>query len=167
MKNEITIGIAIAVATAVWIIFESYLANVLNRPDLGIYTGILAAAIPVIGLYYLISQMKKQLNRLPTFKEAFKSSLIVSLISGILLAVFIFIYLSQFPSSIENYLRYAEQSMLDAGQSAEEIQASIERLRESYKPNLQALYFLISTTITGTILGLLILWVMKKKQGTV
>ena len=164
MKIEFLYGIAMALATSIWILVEGFVASTLQRPDLGVLTGFLAAIIPIAGLTLALRARKKELNGSLTLKDALKTGFVIALIAGIIQALFIFVYLSSEPKAIQSYFELAEQSLREAGENEEIIAESMAQLREGYSPNVQAFSFLVMTILTGTVLSYVIFWFMKRQD---
>ena len=166
MRLEIKYGLYIGIATIIYVFFEFYLSSVLNRPDLGTYTGAIAILIPIIGLIYGLKEKKKTLHGTLTFKQAVKSGFYISLVAALLNAVFVFIYISLKPDVMQNYFDYLRETMQENGASEEDISAQLELVQKTFTPGIQALYFFVSTTVVGTIISGLIGIFYRNKKTT-
>lgn len=163
-KNEILWGLAITGATVVWVLVESFIAVQLNRPDLGNYTGILAVAIPIVGLWIGLIKRKALNKGKLSYKDALKSGLMITVVSAVGNALFMLIYVATFPGVAEFYFKYLEESLLTQGQSPEQVAYTLAQIRAQFTPISQGIQMFLGTLISGTILALLISLFVRTKE---
>lgn len=164
-RIEITWGIAIGVATIIWILLEYVVANVLGRPDLGSYTGFFAAIIPIVGIWVGLAQKKKSNNWTLSYKQAIMSGFVIAFVSAVINALFMFAYLTAVPSVTDTYFAYVEETLISQGDDPVSVQTTLSTLRNQFSPLNQALQMFIGTLIAGGILTLLVgLFVRTKKS---
>lgn len=165
-RIEIASGIGIGIATVAWILLEYVIANVLGRPDLGAYTGFFAVIIPIVGIWAGLSRKKKSNNGTLGYKQAILSGLVIATVSAVINAVFMFVYLSGFPSVTDSYFAYVEETLIAQGEDPVGVQAALATLRNQFSPLNQALQMFIGTLVAGGILTLLIGLFVRTKKPT-
>ncbi len=154
-KTELVSGALIAGATAVWIAGEYVLASLLQRPELGSITGIIAIIIPILGLWFGIHRKKSHAKSFP-YSRAVGTGMLISLIAAVLNATFIFVFLSALPNVNDGYFASMEQSLASQGYDAEQIALQLSVLKNIYSPQNQALQMFLGTIVGGAILTLII-----------
>jgi hypothetical protein len=167
MKTEVKYGIIIGGLTILWVLGEFYLASAVNRPDLGNYTGALASIIPILGLLLGLRQKRKDLGGSISFKQSIQTGLFISLIAGLISAIFIFAYMTANPDAFETYYEYMQRTLPEQGLSPEEVQARIDQFKEYATPTFQALYFLIGSVVSGLLISAIIGFFIREKKKPV
>lgn len=155
-RIEITWGVAIGLATIGWILIEYVIANVLGRPDLGTYTGFFAVIIPIVGIWLGLSRKKSANKGTLQYKDAILSGLMIAAVAAIINGVFMFFYLTAFPSVTDTYFAYVEETLIAQGEDPVGVQAALATLRNQFSPFNQAIQMFIGTFVAGGILSLLI-----------
>ena len=93
-------------------------------------------------------------NGFITLKECMKAGMTVSLIAGLIVMVFTFIYYAWVDHEIQKFYKdLTEAHMKSDGRSKEEIGQAMTSIAEFYSPFRQATYVLMFTLITGAILS--------------
>jgi hypothetical protein len=124
------------------------------------------AYIPFI-VFLLLAQKeyKDQLGGFVTFGKSFMAGFIYSVIAGVILAVFVYIYLGILsPQVLEQSLASQHDKLVENGMSSEQIEQATEMGRK-YGAIFGGVAVLFFTPITGAIIALIGAAIFKKERS--
>jgi len=160
---ELKYGLFSSFLLFVWMVFE-YTLLVPNYHELGSYIGIVAAIIPVIGIYLGIREKRYKTNfGYITFQEAFKTGIVITFIIAVLVVVFTYVYYEYINPGYVNYLAAeTEKSMLQNNAGRDEINAAVTIIRYQYSLNIQIIQQLLFILVGGSVISFIISMLLKK-----
>jgi hypothetical protein len=122
--------------------------------------------LPFIAFCFLAQkEFKDQLGGYITFGQAFNPGFKYSLFSGLLLAIFIYLYLGVLsPEVLAKSMADQQTALTDKGMSQEQIDKTIE-IGTKYGPIIGAVFTAISTLIFGCIVSLIGAAILKKERS--
>lgn len=147
----------------IWLIFE-YTLLVPNYHQLSSYVSIIAVFIPVAGIYFGIKERKNKTNYgYISFKEAFKTGIVITLIIAVSVVIFIYVYYEYINPDFVNYLgAETERKLLKDNVSRDEINAAVAVIKYRYSLNVQLIQQLIFILFGGTAISFIISVLLKK-----
>ncbi|HMQ70482.1 MAG TPA: DUF4199 domain-containing protein [Ignavibacteria bacterium] len=154
--TEFKYGLFSAFLLIVWMIIF-YTLLIPNYHQFGSYVSIIAFFIPFAGIYFGIREKRIRSNfGYITFKDAFKTGMIITLIISVLMMVFVYVYYEYVNPEFLNYLNAeAQKKLLASNASRDEINAELTIINYKYSLNVQlieqTLYVLAGGTITSAI----------------
>ena len=149
-------------------IILTYIWKIFNI-DLGIgFWGICLHLFPVIAFTFLTQrQYRDQLNGDMTFDEGFSAGFRFTVISTLLIAAFIYLYLSLFsPDIFEKSLTHIRTRLVLKGRSPQHIEKQIRDIRR-FGPGGFAFLYIIMQGITGILISLVGAAIFKRKKTSV
>lgn len=159
--TEFKYGLFSAFLLIVWMIIF-YTLLIPNYHQFGSYVSIIAFFIPFAGIYFGIREKRIRSNfGYITFKDAFKTGMIITLIISVIMMVFVYVYYEYVNPEFLNYLiAEAQKKLLASSASRDEINAEITIITYKYSLNVQlieqTLYVLAGGTITSFIASFLL-----------
>jgi hypothetical protein len=122
--------------------------------------------IPFIAFLFLTQkEYKDQLGGYLTFGQGFSSGFRYAVFSGLLLAVFIYIYLAFLsPQVLEQSMTQQQGKMAEQGLSQEQIDKTLE-IGKKYGPIIGAFGAAIGSAVLGAILALIGAAIFKKERS--
>ncbi len=162
---ELKYGLFSSFLLFVWMIFE-YTLLVPNYHELGSYIGIVAAIIPVIGIYLGIREKRFKTNfGYITFGEAFKTGMVITFIIAVLIVIFTYVYYEYINPDFVNYLAAeTEKSLLQNNAGRDEINAAVTIIRYQYSLNVQIIQQLLFILVGGALISFIISTLLKKTR---
>jgi len=123
----------------------------------GIYSGLISLLFISIPLFLAIKKVRdNELGGFITLREIMKTGMGVSVISGLIISVFIFLYYKFIDhETMEQLIVKSENIMRKANKSKPEIDVAIISLKEFYSPFKQATGVLTGVLTAGVILSFL------------
>lgn len=162
---EIKYGLFSAFVLFVWMIIE-YTLLIPNFHEVGQYIGILSALIPVLGIFFGIKERRDKVNfGYISFKDAFKTGIVITFIIGVMIVVFTYVYYEYINPDFVNYLSAeTEKKLIQQNVSREEINAALEIVRYQFSFSVQIIQQLLFVFVGGTIISIIIAMILKKHQ---
>lgn len=147
----------------IWLIFE-YTLLVPNYHQLSSYLSIIAVLIPVAGIYFGIKERKNKTNYgYISFKESFKTGVVIILIIAVSAVIFIYVYYEYINPDFVNIIgAETEKKLLRENAGRDEINASVDAVKYSYSLNIQLIQKLIFILLGGTVASFVISMLLKK-----
>ncbi len=160
---ELKYGLFSSFLLFVWMVFE-YTLLVPNFHELGSFIGIIAAIIPVIGIYLGIREKKIKTNfGYITFGEAFKTGIVITFIIAVLIVIFTYVYYEYINPDFVNYLSAeTEKSLLQKNTGRDEINAAVTIISYQYSLNVQIIQQLLFILVGGSVISFIISMLLKK-----
>lgn len=149
----------------IWLIFE-YTLLLPKYYELSYYLSMIAVFIPAFGIYSGIKERKNKVNfGFISFKEAFKTGIIITIIISALVIMFIYIYYEYINPEFVNYLAAeTEKTLLQENVNRDEINEAITVIRYRYSLNVQLISQLLFILIGGTGISFIVSVLLKKTK---
>jgi hypothetical protein len=122
--------------------------------------------VPFIA-FLLLTQVehKKELGGYITFGRAFSAGFRYALFTGLIIAVFMYIYLAFVsPEVLEKSMAAQESAMLDRGMSSSEVDKAME-IGKSWGPIMAAFFTAVAYAIFGAVVSLIGAAIFKKERS--
>lgn len=160
---ELKYGLFSSFVLFVWMVIE-YTLLVPNFHEMGSYLGIVAIFIPILGIYFSIKERRDKENfGYITFKDAFKSGIVVTFIMAILIVLFTYIYYTYINPNFVNYLAAdTEKKLIQNGTGREEINAALTVIRYQFSLNIQIIQQLLFILLGGFAVTFIFSMLLKK-----
>jgi len=150
-QTEIRYGLLVVGVTLLWMVGENILITIYQEPSWGNITGALAAAIPVVGYWLMLSDRAKQKKGL-TWRDALRSGGMMTVTVAVVGAIVVGLYAQLVPQPVALYLDYLAQQYEQAGMSPTEISLALSTASGYFQPQVQAVATVIGSIITGLVL---------------
>ncbi len=162
---EIKYGLFSAFVLFVWMIIE-YTLLMPSLHDLGQYIGIVSAIIPIMGIYFGIKERRDKVNfGYISFKDAFRTGIVITFIIGVMIVVFTYIYYEYINPDFVNILSTeTEKTLIQNNASRDDINAALEIVRYQYSFSVQIIQQLLFVFVGGTIISIVLAFFLKKYQ---
>ena len=162
---EIKYGLFSAFVLFVWMIIE-YTLLMPSLHDLGQYIGIVSAIIPIMGIYFGIKERRDKVNfGYISFKDAFRTGIVITFIIGVMIVVFTYIYYEYINPDFVNILSTeTEKTLIQNNASRDDINAALEIVRYQYSFSVQIIQQLLFVFVGGTIISIILAFLLKKYQ---
>lgn len=162
---EIKYGLFSAFVLFVWMIIE-YTLLMPSLHDLGQYIGIVSAIIPIMGIYFGIKERRDKVNfGYISFKDAFRTGIVITFIIGVMIVVFTYIYYEYINPDFVNILSTeTEKTLIQNNASRDDINAALEIVRYQYSFSVQIIQQLLFVFVGGTIISIVLAFLLKKYQ---
>ena len=163
--TEIKYGLFSAFILIIWLIIQ-YTLLVPGYHEISYYMSFIVALIPAIGIFLGIKERKNIVNfGYISFKEAFKTGMIITLIIAAVVVIFIYVYYEYINPAFLNYLAAeTERLMLQNNTGRDEINASITVIQYRYSLTIQLIMHLIFILLGGTAISFTASLLMKKMK---
>lgn len=132
-------------------------------------TGLLTILILAIGIYVAMQAVKRTQNNTLTYSQAFKTGILVAVITAVITATGSFIY-CQFinPGYARYMLAEAQRAMAAQGETQQQIAADSIKVKQTYSTGMQVIQSLVGQSVVGTALSFILgLFLRTKKQRSV
>ena len=165
MKTDLNWGLITGIGVAAWILVEYILGFHSENMEIGKFTGYFAVIIPLLTYYYGIREKRDQyLDGTITFGRAFGSGILISLITSVILTIFMFIYVEYInPEWFESGVAYEMQKLEAAGYSGQEIGMKLTDFAYLYSTPTQLIVTFFGTLIQGFLISIAMAFTLKKK----
>lgn len=165
MKTELKWGLITGLGVAAWIIAEYFLGFHSELMEIGKFTGYFAIIIPLLTYYFGLREKRdKVLGGKISFARAFGSGLLMSLITSIILTIFMFVYVEFInPDWFESGVAYEMRRLEEAGYSGQEIGMQLSDFAYLYSTPTQLVVTFFGTLIQGILISLAMAFTIKKK----
>jgi hypothetical protein len=175
MKPSIKFGLYTGILLGVWTISCFSIVSWLNHSmNLSIparkiraYSGLFSIVILVVGVYLAIKEAKRSNGNQIRYAEAVKTGVIVSVITGVVVAFFSYLYCTVInPGYADHMVKEAEQAMVAAHDTTEKISQQLTKVKQEFSTSSQVIMALAGQIIVGSICSLIIgIFVRSKKQS--
>ncbi|WP_438482135.1 DUF4199 domain-containing protein [Oleiharenicola lentus] len=162
MSREFNFGLITGAAVCVWILLQYAFGLHTSHLAIGRYAGLLSNLIPVIALFLVLRARQRDTwdGRL-TFARGIFSGLQVMFVSSLIVYCFLSIYHHYInPSWIDHALEWKVAQLRAGGSDEVAIRQHILAYREAYTPIGLVKSTVISMTLTGGVLAVLITLLM-------
>jgi hypothetical protein len=128
-------------------------------------TGLLTLIILGIGIYAGILGIKKSNGGKLTYGQALLAGFTIALTTGIIMALFGWIYCSYLNPGYAAYMiSESQKTLLADGKSQAEVSASLPALQKQWTAGAQMVQALVGQTVLGTVIALVMGQFMKSKK---
>lgn len=136
--TELKYGMFTSFILFIWMIFE-YTLLVPNFHELGLYIGIVAILIPVIGIFLGIRERREKTNfGYISFGEAFRTGIVITFIVAVMIVLFTYAYYEYMNPNYVNYLAAeTEKALIKQNAGREEINAAVTIIKYQFSFNVQ------------------------------
>lgn len=167
LRIEIKYALISAVVLVIWVMGEHVLGYNSTRMEMGKYT---QPIIPLIILVILVLGMRAKKISLAglTFGQGVKTAFLISLFYAILQGLWFTVYADLInPSYAELSRAFQEKELMAQGKSPEEIADRLAFARTLFDGGWhQFLFFLVTTPVINTIVGIIALMFLKSKRSS-
>ncbi|MCY7362303.1 MAG: DUF4199 domain-containing protein [Ignavibacteria bacterium] len=163
--TEIKYGIFSSFLLFIWMVIE-YTLLVPNFHEIGVYIGIVPVIIPVIGIYLGIKERREKINfGYITFKDAFRTGLVITFIVAIMIVLFIYVYYEFMNPNYVNFLAAeTEKTLIKQNAGREEINAAVTIIKYQFSFNVQIIQQLLFILTGGTAITFILSMIMKREK---
>jgi len=175
MKPSVKSGLYTGLLSGLWVLscftivswFNSSLHLEIPAWRIRAYSGLFSIIILVVGIYLGIREAKRQNGSQITYGGAIKTGVIVSIITGVLVALFSFLYCTVINPGYAAYMaKEAEKAMVAAHDSPEKISRQLDKVKQDFSTSSQVVMTLVGQIVVGTISSLIIgKFIRNKKQS--
>lgn len=175
MKPSVKSGLYTGLLSGLWVIscftvvswFNSSLHLAIPAWRIRAYSGLFSIIILVVGIYLGIIEAKRQNGSQITYGGAIKTGVIISIITGVLVALFSFLYCTVINPGYAIYMaKEAEKAMVAAHDSPEKISQQLDKVKQDFSTSSQVVMALVGQIVVGTISSLIIgKFIRNKKQS--
>lgn len=160
---ELKYGLFSSFVLFVWMIIE-YTLLVPIYYEIGIYLGIVAVLILVIGIFFAIKEIRDKTNfGYITFKDAFKIGTIITFTIAILVVLFIYIYYEYINPGYVNFLAAeTEKNLFQKGAGRVEINAAVTVVRYQFGLSNQIIQQLLFIMLGGLAITFVLSMLLKR-----
>lgn len=163
MSRELTYGMIAGFSTLGWMT----LGYVLHweQSEMGRYAPFLSLFILMLAIY-LVILVKRDIDHggTITFKEAVTAGMIVSFVVGIMVGLYLMVYVKYVnPGYVEGVIASALEYYKQENASQEQIDKGVEGIRAMHTPFGQFTYGIGTTMMTGLLIALVMAWIMQRK----
>ncbi len=163
LKPEFRYGFIIGLGISLWVLVEFLLGFHTTRMDSGQYTGYLSFIIPIIALYYGLSEKTIKKPTL-SYWQTVKAGMMMVLIAAVIISLFMALYNTAIhPEWVEEGIAYQKQYLEKSNVTAEEIAQAEEAMKVMFSVEIQMIGSFIGVVIQGFFLCLLISWLVRRK----
>lgn len=173
MKSSIKFGLYTGIISGIWVISCFTIVSWINTslqldiPALEIraYSGLFSIIILVLGIYLGIREAKRRNGWQISYGEAVKTGIIVSVITGMLVALFSWLYCTVINPGYATYMsKEAEKAMIAAHDTPETIRRQLEKVKQEFATSTQVIMALAGQIVAGSISSLIIgIFIRNKK----
>lgn len=163
---EIKYGLIIGLGVAAWIMLEFALGFHGRNIQIGQYSGYVAGIIPIVALWFAVGEKREKFyGGSMTIMQGLKMSFLISLLAGVIMAVFMFIYIQYInPAFIEYGLELQIEALRQQGLTEDEIQAAATFTLGLLTAPVQAAGAFLGGLLQGTFIGFIITLIRRKKK---
>ena len=163
MKPELRYGLLIGLGVSLWVLIEFLLGFHTTRMEMGQFTGYLSVIIPILALYYGLTEKYIQEPAI-TYWQTVKAGMTMVLIAAVIISLFMALYNTTIhPEWVEEGIAYEKQYLQEMNATAEEITQAEEAMKVMFSTEVQMLGSFIGVMIQGFFLSLLISWLIRRK----
>ena len=168
-RTEIKYGIITGIGICLWILAEYFLGLHTNKMEIGEITIYFAIIIPLITICLGIKEKRDKANKGNiSIYNGIKTGLMISLISTVILAIFLIIYFNYInPEYTEMGVAYHKTKMIRRGKSSVEIELETEKIRAMLGYVNQFLFGTLGIIGSGFIISVVAALVLKKDAETI
>ena len=165
--TELKYGMFTSFILFIWMIFE-YTLLVPNFHELGLYIGIVAILIPVIGIFLGIRERREKTNfGYISFGEAFRTGIVITFIVAVMIVLFTYAYYEYMNPNYVNYLAAeTEKALIKQNARREEINAAVTIIKYQFSFNVQIIQQLLFILLGGTAITFIVSMILKKERRT-
>lgn len=165
--TELKYGMFTSFILFIWMIFE-YTLLVPNFHELGLYIGIVAILIPVIGIFLGIRERREKTNfGYISFGEAFRTGIVITFIVAVMIVLFTYAYYEYMNPNYVNYLAAeTEKALIKQNAGREEINAAVTIIKYQFSFNVQIIQQLLFILLGGTAITFIVSMILKKERRT-
>ncbi|MBS1517782.1 MAG: DUF4199 domain-containing protein [Bacteroidetes bacterium] len=162
---EFKFGLFTSFILFVWMILV-YTMIVPNFHEAGNFIMFVSVIIPVIGIFFGIRERRDKSNfGQITFKEAFKTGIVITFIVAVMIVIFTYVYYEFINPDYVNFLSAkSEQSMIEKNIPREQINAALTVLKYQFSLNVQIIQQLLFVLIGGTLISFILAFLLKKEK---
>ena len=175
MKPSVKSGLYTGLLSGLWLLscftivswFNSSLHLEIPAWRIRAYSGLFSILILVVGIYLGTREVRRQNSSSITYGEAVNTGIIISVIAGVLVALFSLLYCTVINPGYAAYMaKEAEKAMIAAHESPEKINLQMDKIKKEFSTLSQVSMALIGQIVVGTISSLIIgIFIRDKKQS--
>jgi len=167
MGSAVIYGLYVSAATIVLSLIE-YFTGLWSQPSAG-WLGLLSVAFLLFGILFCIQDRKKnEFNGSATYGQGFASGMLVSLVAGVVAAIFMYVYASFINPELIDFIRSkAEQGMRENKMTQDQIDQAMKITKIWISVGGQVLQAFVGTILIGLILSLIIAIFTRTKDANV
>ncbi|MFT3827877.1 MAG: DUF4199 domain-containing protein [Chitinophagaceae bacterium] len=165
MTSSLKHGILTGVISGVWVIgcftITSWVSDLLqlhiSPTNIRAYSGLLSIIILVMGIFLAMRAVKRANGFQLTYGQALKTGMIVSVITGIMVALFTLLYCTIINPGYTAYMvSEIEKEMILAHKAPAVISGELEKIRKEFSTPMQVGMALIGQIVAGVISSLIL-----------
>ena len=174
MKSFIKYGLWTGLISALWGIVSYTIVGWLNgtyfhkripAADIRSVSGLFSILILIIGIYWGMKEEKRKMGNTIDFGRAVKTGIMISLITAIIVSITTFLYCTTInPGYADFMVRDAQQALIAAGKSPDEINQRLISVRKEFTTGAQVGMALVGQLVVGSIASLIIGLVVRTKK---
>lgn len=163
--TELKYGMFTSFILFIWMIIE-YTLFIPNFHEAGLYIGIVAILIPVIGIFFGIRERRDKINfGYITFRDAFRTGIVITFITAVMIVLFTYVYYEFINPGYVNYLAAeTEKALIQKNAVREEINAAVTVIRYQFSFNVQIIQQLLFVLLGGTAITFIVSIILKKER---
>jgi hypothetical protein len=137
-----------------------------NFHFVGEYIGLIAAFIPVFGIFFGIKEKKEKTNfGYISFKEGFKTGIAITFIIAVFIVIFTYVYYEYInPDFVDQVSNEREKTMINNNVNREIINDELAIIEYQYSFNMQIIQQLLFIILGGTAITIVISLILKKAR---
>ncbi|MEK6921514.1 MAG: DUF4199 domain-containing protein [Nanoarchaeota archaeon] len=163
LKPELRFGLIIGLGVSLWVLIEFLLGFHTTRMEMGQFTGYLSVIIPILALYYGLTERYIQEPTI-TYWQTVKVGMTMVIIAAIIISLFMALYNTTIhPDWVEEGIAYEKQYLQEINATAEEITQAEEAMKVMFSTEVQMIGSFIGVVVQGFFLCLLISWLIRRK----
>jgi hypothetical protein len=166
MKSFIKYGLGTGVVSGLWGLATFTVIGWLNNAvlhgrlpatDVRSLGGVFSIVILVIGIAWGMRAVRAENGGVLTYGQAVKTGIIVACITGVIVALFTWLYCTVInPGYTDFMVADAQRSLVSAGKAAPETAAELDSVRKQFSVGAQVVQALIGQAVVGSIASLIL-----------
>lgn len=162
---EFKFGIFTSFVFFIWMVLV-YTIIVPNFYGAGEFIMFVSVFIPTIGIFFGIRERREKSNfGHITYKEAFKTGIVITFIISVMIVIFTYIYYEYINPDYLNFLMAkSEESMITNNIPRDQINAALAVIQYQFSLNVQIIQQLLFVLIGGTIISAVLAFLLKKEK---
>jgi len=173
MKPSVRAGLYAGLLSGLWVVSCFTVVSWVNRSlhldipawRIRAYSGLFSIIILVMGIYLGMREAKRRNGWHLTYGQAIRTGVIISVIAGILVALFSWLYCTVInPGYATFMIREAENALIAAHENQEAIVKHLKEVRQEFSTGAQVLMALVGQIVVGIISSLVIGFFIKTKK---
>ncbi len=164
MKTEFRYGFIFALIVVAYVMIEHFAGVNTTRHDIGQYSRIGGALVPILGVFFGIRAKRRELAGGMSWAQGVRSGALVAVTQTILTTIWFYVYATFVnPQFMDTMLEYERSKMATAGMSSGEVGAAIDSMRNLYSFPTMQIFQLVIGILYGTVFAMIFSAFLRKK----